>query len=142
MQQPPGWYPNPADATQLRWWDGNAWTDHTAPLWGQAWQAPPARRRKIWPWIVFPLVGVALLMGVCVAVFAPRVIGQFKHPIDAANIYLADLRDARLSDAYTQLCSSGRTSMTYDEYVQRLQAEEAQGGHLLRFNAHQAHVQA
>lgn len=24
---PAGWYANPADATQLRWWDGQAWTD-------------------------------------------------------------------------------------------------------------------
>ena len=24
---PAGWYPNPDDATQLRWWDGSAWTD-------------------------------------------------------------------------------------------------------------------
>jgi uncharacterized protein YbjQ (UPF0145 family) len=22
-----GWYANPADSTQLRWWDGQAWTD-------------------------------------------------------------------------------------------------------------------
>jgi uncharacterized protein YbjQ (UPF0145 family) len=24
---PAGWYPNPADPTQLRWWDGERWTD-------------------------------------------------------------------------------------------------------------------
>ena len=24
-----GWYPNPQDSTQSRWWDGEAWTDHT-----------------------------------------------------------------------------------------------------------------
>ncbi|WP_285113728.1 DUF1524 domain-containing protein [Leifsonia sp. fls2-241-R2A-40a] len=27
---PAGWYPNPDDAGELRWWDGTAWTDHTA----------------------------------------------------------------------------------------------------------------
>ncbi|MGB6058934.1 MAG: DUF5684 domain-containing protein [Microthrixaceae bacterium] len=26
----PGWYPNPAGGSGLRWWDGNAWTDHVS----------------------------------------------------------------------------------------------------------------
>jgi Protein of unknown function (DUF2510) len=24
----PGWYPDPSGAARVRWWDGNAWTDH------------------------------------------------------------------------------------------------------------------
>lgn len=28
-QPPAGWYPNPQDSAQSRWWDGHAWTDHT-----------------------------------------------------------------------------------------------------------------
>jgi hypothetical protein len=27
---PAGWYPNPENATQLRYWDGSEWTHHTA----------------------------------------------------------------------------------------------------------------
>lgn len=27
----PGWYPNPEDATQVRYWDGTQWTPATAP---------------------------------------------------------------------------------------------------------------
>jgi hypothetical protein len=29
--QPSGWYPDPSDASQLRYWDGAAWTAHRAP---------------------------------------------------------------------------------------------------------------
>lgn len=28
---PPRWAPNPDDPGQLRWWDGERWTDRTAP---------------------------------------------------------------------------------------------------------------
>ena len=28
---PAGWYPDPAAAGSTRWWDGQAWTHHTAP---------------------------------------------------------------------------------------------------------------
>jgi hypothetical protein len=28
---PAGWYPNPADASQLRYWDGKHWTEHRTP---------------------------------------------------------------------------------------------------------------
>ena len=28
----PGWFPDQSDITQLRWWDGQAWTEHTHPV--------------------------------------------------------------------------------------------------------------
>jgi len=36
---PAGWYPDPQDGTKQRYWDGTAWTEHTAP---GAQQAQPA----------------------------------------------------------------------------------------------------
>ena len=30
-QPPAGWYPDPQDAQQQRWWDGATWSAHTAP---------------------------------------------------------------------------------------------------------------
>jgi hypothetical protein len=39
-----GWYPDPEDATQQRYWDGTQWTEHRAPLSGgpAAGGQPPA----------------------------------------------------------------------------------------------------
>jgi hypothetical protein len=39
-----GWYPDPEDATQQRYWDGTQWTEHRAPLSGgpAAGAQPPA----------------------------------------------------------------------------------------------------
>jgi uncharacterized protein (AIM24 family) len=42
MTHPADWYPDPAgDATVLRYWDGNAWTEHTQPVPAAAQPAPP-----------------------------------------------------------------------------------------------------
>lgn len=29
---PPGWYPHPSMAATQRYWDGQQWTDHIAPM--------------------------------------------------------------------------------------------------------------
>jgi hypothetical protein len=141
MEQAAGWYPNPANPAQLRWWDGDAWTDHTVPMpgWQPGWDAPPVRRRRLWPWIVFPLLGVLVLAGAGAAIYVPRLIGTFKHPIDAANVYYGDLRDGRLTDAYAHLCAPLRSGLSYDQYVTRVRDQEDTDGHITRFNAHQVH---
>lgn len=39
---PAGWYPDPDSASQLRYWDGAAWTEHRSPAAPNAAQAAPA----------------------------------------------------------------------------------------------------
>src|SRR5947209_13269105 len=138
QQHPPGWYSNPENAVELRWWDGTTWTGHTAPLptWLQSgWDAPPKPKRRIWPWIVFPAIGLFVLFGVSAAILVPKVIGAFKHPIDAANVYYGDIRDGRLNDAYHHECIRIRQTQTLTDFFTEAEAEQSQLGHLTKFNA-------
>lgn len=32
METPEGWYPDPRNPEQYRWWNGTAWTEHTSPM--------------------------------------------------------------------------------------------------------------
>ncbi|MCT1394675.1 excalibur calcium-binding domain-containing protein [Microbacterium sp. p3-SID338] len=68
MSTPPaGWFPDPENPKQTRWWDGEQWTAQTAPPPPTGLLPPPARsfstaavKRKIpaWLWIVGGLVAV------------------------------------------------------------------------------------
>ncbi|WKN49232.1 DUF2510 domain-containing protein [Nocardioides sp. Arc9.136] len=47
---PPGWYPDASEPALLRWWDGRAWTPHTAPVRPQpAHPAQPAAHHPAYP---------------------------------------------------------------------------------------------
>lgn len=69
MSTPADWYPDPDDHTQLRYFDGNAWTDHRAPVSAPAPVAaitspdaePPTKGRGL------AVAAVALLIVVVVA---------------------------------------------------------------------------
>lgn len=41
-QPPSGWYPDPEDQTRQRYWNGDQWTDHTAPVGQSAAATPPS----------------------------------------------------------------------------------------------------
>ena len=42
---PPGWYPDPHNPSQQRYWDGHTWTDNVAPLPPPA--APPPQAQYV-----------------------------------------------------------------------------------------------
>jgi hypothetical protein len=62
----PGWFPDPADHSKLRWWDGVRWTPGVSRD-GRVWDeplpvtesSPPRRRLPVWAWV---LIGLVLLV--------------------------------------------------------------------------------
>jgi len=68
VQQPAGWYPNPENPNEQRYWDGQQWTNNTAPAVQQPLQSTPPKKKKTWLWIL--LAVFILMIGGCVAVLA------------------------------------------------------------------------
>lgn len=60
----PGWFADPSDGSKLRWWNGQAWTEHVArdgATWVEALPASPvvtARRLPVWGWALIGIVGL------------------------------------------------------------------------------------
>ena len=57
---PAGWYPDPADATQIRWWDGTQWTDqrsapYTLDTTAQLGAPEDTQVNTAWIWLIVVL---------------------------------------------------------------------------------------
>ena len=73
---PPGWYPDPAGAGGVRYWDGGAWTPHVQPA-GTSRSPAPIRPPRPGGWLTW----VALLVvGVLLAVLAWQLVGAIRQP--------------------------------------------------------------
>ncbi len=60
----PGWFRDPWQPGQLRYWSGTAWTSHTAPVGSPPPQRTGAPRRRQWSWWAFAaFVVVVTLLG-------------------------------------------------------------------------------
>lgn len=57
---PPNWYPDPGQPDQLRYWDGQAWTEHTRLLGTEAASKPSygERYRSRWRWTCLVVGGL------------------------------------------------------------------------------------
>ena len=66
---PPGWYPDPAGQSAVRWWDGHGWTSYVVPY-----PAPKAADRRRIPtraaWWGLAGVGVGFALGGILEAFA------------------------------------------------------------------------
>ena len=72
-----GWYPDPADASQIRYWDGASWTTHVLPATpaapaAPAWQTAPAPAPVVGSYAPAPAYGYAPYGAVAVQ---PRKVG-------------------------------------------------------------------
>ena len=79
--QPPGWYPDPANTSRQRWWDGGAWSPQVASN-GTSWVEPlpaasPATegtscRMPVWAWVLIGAVALIpiILLSPVIAVLA------------------------------------------------------------------------
>lgn len=71
---PPGWYPDPAGAGGVRWWDGRGWTPQVRPA-GPPPQLPQPPRRPLGP-----VVAALAIVGILVAFLAVQLLGALRQP--------------------------------------------------------------
>lgn len=87
---PAGWYPDPAESTLIRWWDGVTWTDHRAPA-GQTLgaaanpttAAPPKRRSLLK--VALGTFAVLMVLGI-VASGLTQVMEGVRGPSDPGEV--------------------------------------------------------
>ena len=112
---PAAWYADPGGSGGLRYWDGNAWTDHVSPPPGQGpaqaggygygsivptgpTDAPKGRR--VWPWFV--VIGVLFLAAVVAALAqaVPRLVDAGSRFTDEAAQSSAHLAADAAAEVY------------------------------------------
>lgn len=109
----PGWYPNPSDATGMRYWDGFAWHDAIPARPGPP---PPPLLKPPTNWkglgvVVGVVVAVLLVGGIAAAMIGPS--EDYRSSVidtcqDAAKKILKDPDSARFDDwTATEVSTSG-----------------------------------
>ena len=70
MTHPAGWYPDPSNPTQKRYWDGRTWSEHTQPAAPTPPPVAPAQKRKSPFRTVLTILGVILVIGIGISFFS------------------------------------------------------------------------
>lgn len=86
--QPPGWYPDPANTADVRYWDGAGWTNHVARSAAVVVPKPP---HPTLPLVVaFGAIG-SMLVPLIGSRYVLRALAEFKWPIAVYVVLLAVL---------------------------------------------------
>lgn len=72
MTHPAGWYPDPSNQTQQRYWDGQSWSEHTRPAAPMPLPVVPAKKQTSAFRTVLTILGVILVVGVGISFFTPE----------------------------------------------------------------------
>jgi hypothetical protein len=86
---PAGWYPDPKDPKRRRYWNGTAWTGHTAPL---EREAPKPLHGMAW-W-AYSVLAFAVLANVVFTVIALIYASKVQNQIDTQSLTLQQANDA------------------------------------------------
>lgn len=84
MTHPAGWYPDPSNQTQQRYWDGQAWSEHTQPAAPMPPPGVPAKKEKSAFRTVLTVLGVILVIGVGISFFTSETDSARDRPSTAA----------------------------------------------------------
>ena len=121
MTVEPGWYPDPAGTSELRFWDGGAWTPQTAaPVapsapYGNPWPQPPKKRSRLT--VLLVVLGSIVGLGVIAAIVTGVVHNQKdKDTYDRTSIAMpAALDGLTRSDADASTLTSMTSSIDFPE---------------------------
>ncbi|WP_052068584.1 DUF2510 domain-containing protein [Rhodococcoides fascians] len=102
MTHPAGWYPDPSNQTQQRYWDGQTWSEHTQPAGPMPPPAVPAKKEKSAFRTVLTVLGVILVIGVGISFFTSETDSARDRPAAAAAPERTD-PDWNNRDTYIEL---------------------------------------
>ena len=106
---PAGWHPDPEDPSQLRYWDGNAWTEHRSPAGpgvpGGYASAPQSSGKATTALVlgVVSLVACGIFTGIPAMILGKQAAREIDAQSQVGEVYLRSLLRAQLRLGLTVL---------------------------------------